>query len=204
MAFLKKLGSTASDLVAGLLGGGKAPKLGTTQTQAEAKAAAEERQREELGSYLEITQHKGRKIQQDATGRHYGNVNPIGRGEAPDLESFLYGETYSRFASSNVEAIAYDITQQQLYVRFQGGRWYRYDAVTKQEAGLFWAGYSKGTMVWDILRIRGTKDGHRKSYTRDAAPPDYLPLSRNYPLETYGQGGAAQDVLRGVSQNPIT
>lgn len=198
MGFLGKISSS-------LFGGAaarKAPKLGTSGDAADQKAAqqaAEDRRREEMGDYLETTQHKGRAIIQEKRGTSYGNVNPMGRGEAPELEAFMYGERFDRFASSNVEAIQYDITTSQLYVRYQGGRWYRYDGVTKTEAQQFWAGYSKGTMVWDILRVRGTKDGHRKSFTRDAAPPDYLPLQRTLPLEAFG----SQDVLREVARRPV-
>lgn len=152
----------------------------------------EDREKEEMGHFLEISQQRGRNIVQEHRGKFYQNVKPMGRGEAPDMESFMYGEPYSRFASSNVAVIQFDVTANQLYVQFLNGRWYRYSQVSKQEAQAMWATASKGVWVWDHLRGRGSATSSKKPFTRDAVPPSYLPLDRRFPLASYGSA----DVIR--------
>ena len=162
----------------------------------ELRKEKEEREKEDQAAFLEISQQRGRRIVEEHRGRSYRNHKPMGRGEAPDMQSFLFGETYSRFSSSNVQAIAYDITRNVLHVQYQNGRWYAYGNFSKQEAQTAWAAPSKGVYLWDAVRIRGTKHGHKKPVTKDSPPPSYLPLDRRYPLESYG----SSDVLRRRAQ----
>jgi hypothetical protein len=69
------------------------------------------------------------------------------------------------FTSSNVMWIQFDLSNSSLYVTFKkNGCTYRYWPVSVREAKIFFDGASKGKMVWDILRKRGTKLGHQKNY----------------------------------------
>lgn len=68
------------------------------------------------------------------------------------------------FSSSNVRWVQYDIKAQSLFIRFWNGNLYRYWTMTEREAASMYNSASKGTWVWDNLRVRGTKLGHRKNY----------------------------------------
>lgn len=101
-------------------------------------------------------------------------------GESPYVDDFLDGFILSRFASSNVWALQYDRTKDNLYVQFMGGtgkkkkgpgKWYVYSNVSLQEAKVFFNAASKGISVWKYLR-RG-----KKNFTPVSGPPSYLPLS---------------------------
>lgn len=201
MALFPKSGGRISGLVSSILGtstggSGKALRIGSTKSAAQIKAELEQRQadvREELESFRENAQVRGRLAWEQHRGKSYPNVKPMGRGDAPDEEAFMYGESYARFASSNVMELVYDITKDQLYVRFKNNRWYRYDGVTKTEAQRFYHAYSKGVEIWSVLRVRGKGNAKKtqKRFTRDAAPPSYLPLDRTVPLMSFG----SRDIL---------
>ena len=51
-------------------------------------------------------------------------------------------------------------------VEFIGGGKYLYSNISREEALSFATAQSKGSWVWDFLRIRRTKHGHRKPYVR--------------------------------------
>lgn len=94
-------------------------------------------------------------------------------------ERFLAGKlrlTYGTdFHSTNpskpaVSALWYEPKAQELYVTFfdagKTGPTYKYFGVSESEARDMYRAQSKGEAVWDILRTRGTRRGHKKSYAR--------------------------------------
>jgi len=85
---------------------------------------------------------------------------------ADEVKGFVYGGDLLFVHSTNVVAAQYDHQNQKMMVQFKGGKVYLYSSVTEQEAYAFATAQSKGGWVWSYLRIRGTKNGHRKPYTR--------------------------------------
>lgn len=68
--------------------------------------------------------------------------------------------------SSNVSMLQYYPETQQLQVEFLNGSAYLYSDIDVNLAIEFATATSKGGKVWDSLRIRGTKRGHKKPYKR--------------------------------------
>jgi hypothetical protein len=84
-----------------------------------------------------------------------------------EVEGFVYAGEPLVVASSNVGPLAqYTIDTQQLMLEFLDGSAYLYDDVTPDEAFDFAAAPSKGEWVWNHLRIRGTKNDHRKPFRK--------------------------------------
>jgi hypothetical protein len=91
------------------------------------------------------------------------------------VDAFVYMNQYVPVHSSNVAAAQYDINKTTMTVWFHGkvNRFgegkiskYKYFAVTEQEAKDFMYYLSKGSFIWSVFRVRGTKYGHRKAYRR--------------------------------------
>jgi hypothetical protein len=105
--------------------------------------------------------------QQDESKQRQLENNPAYR--------FLYkGDVVTGFSSSNVKAFWYDIEKHLLYIQFKDQSTYEYGArlrgvTTEFALSLFYA-KSKGTWVWDNLRIRGTKLGHKVDYALVIGP----------------------------------
>lgn len=68
--------------------------------------------------------------------------------------------------SSNVVMAQYFHADRKLLIEFKTGKAYLYSEVSEHEAIEFAKSPSKGVWCWDYLRIRGTKNGHRKPYVR--------------------------------------
>jgi hypothetical protein len=94
-----------------------------------------------------------------------------------DVQEFLEGKRDILVDSTNVYSIGYRPETEQLHVGFQSktpdgkpsgqlGSMYEYDQISPEEAKSFLQVNSKGGWVWDELRIRGTKTGHKKAYRR--------------------------------------
>ena len=83
-----------------------------------------------------------------------------------EVEDFVYGGVAFKVHSSNVSQLQYDHEQNILTVAFKNGAVYAYSMVTPAEAARFIQATSKGSTVWDILRVRGTRDGTQKPYVR--------------------------------------
>lgn len=90
-----------------------------------------------------------------------------------DLDSpenrFLQGEVTYTPQSSNVAWIQYESgpegsTTGILYIGYQDGSVYRYFDLTPDDALSLYAASSKGTWVWDNLRLRGTVFGFKVMY----------------------------------------
>jgi hypothetical protein len=98
-------------------------------------------------------------------------VPPYPEGKMPvmtEIEGFIYEGDILPVYSSNVGSARYDHDNETLYVVFHGGRGehrrYKYWPISEDEAHAFGIAFSKGGWVWDHLRIRGTKYGHKKNY----------------------------------------
>jgi hypothetical protein len=84
--------------------------------------------------------------------------------------------------SSNVYSYSYDIDTSTLYVRFQShmvygtaGSLYSYSNVPPELFLKMYSAPSKGTFIWDNIRIRGTVTGHRYDYSLVAVRQNYVP-----------------------------
>jgi hypothetical protein len=86
-------------------------------------------------------------------------------------ERFIYeGEWTSNFTSSNVSAYHYDLRGEYdnapntLVIEFHDGSFYSYHPVPESLARSLYNAGSKGTWVWDNLRVRGTVFGFQIPY----------------------------------------
>lgn len=82
----------------------------------------------------------------------------------PEYRFVQLGEAVDTPQSSNVRRIQYSIQKAELYVTFKDQSVYVYFNIFVQEARSLYQSGSKGGWVWDNLRVRGTKLGHRKDY----------------------------------------
>lgn len=83
-----------------------------------------------------------------------------------EVLNFVRKQIFLPVNSTNVRGATYFQESNQMLVEFKGGSAYVYSNVSEQEAINFAQAASKGAWVWDNLRIRGTKYGHRKPYRR--------------------------------------
>lgn len=106
----------------------------------------------------------------------------------PVTHPIVTGDNVSDFQSSNVHSFSYDYDKSRLYVRFKApkgknrgkGSLYAYEHFPP---GLFLkmlSAPSKGTFIWDTIRIRGTVSGHRFDYRLVAVTGGYVPRKATY------------------------
>ncbi len=114
----------------------------------------------------------------------------------PVSHPIVTGEMVRTPESTNVYAYGYDIETRYLYVRFRapeqssggkrrGGRdqgranragpLYQYAHVPPELFLRFLQAPSKGTWIWDNIRVRGTLSGHQFDYTLVGITGDYVP-----------------------------
>jgi hypothetical protein len=105
----------------------------------------------------------------------------------PATHPMVTGEMVKTPASSNVYGFAYDLPNRLLYVRFKApapsgearpnapGPLYQYRHVPPNIFESLLAAGSKGTWVWDHLRIRGTVSGHQYDYSLVGITGGYVP-----------------------------
>ncbi len=139
--------------------------------------------------YLESLGYEVSSPEEQQEARRRAELSLPGPSEQPQHVDLPFGTTTRRFlashpivtgemvratGSSNVWAFGYIFNEGALYVRFADkdedgrpigpGPLYRYSGVTPDQfMNLLNAG-SKGTWIWDYLRIRGTMAGHQKDY----------------------------------------
>lgn len=103
-------------------------------------------------------------------------ATPISNETETILASFLNGQPVT-VVSSNVSIISYDNENNILYIQFKNGNTYAYYDINTEEAKEFYLAPSKGTQVWDTLRVRGTIFGYKKEYALvdgiSSKPPVY-------------------------------
>lgn len=130
---------------------------------------------------LGISRHPGAfrpELEEGYTGRldkipmaGASGLLPLVHGEPlgeSDVERFVNGEEAIMADSTNVYSLFYRPDYQSLQIEFLNNSIYLYSNVTEAEAEDVALAMSKGMWIWDELRIRGTKYGHRKSYMRIA------------------------------------
>lgn len=90
----------------------------------------------------------------------------IDRGKLPTpddrFRQFLYGNNWTSFTSTYLKAARYDWNTSTLQVLYPDGTVWSYRNVTPGEARDFYEAPSKGTWMWDNVRVRGTKSQHQK------------------------------------------
>jgi KTSC domain len=82
----------------------------------------------------------------------------------------------SGITSTNVDTIAYDPNNKELYVRFKGGSIYKYNGVPEVVALTFKSAPSKGKFVWGVLR-NGQVRGGKYSYSKVDNFPSWVTKS---------------------------
>lgn len=83
-----------------------------------------------------------------------------------EVEGFVNGMQPLFVNSSNVAMAQFYPEENKMQVEYHGGGAYMYSNVSAGEALAFAQALSKGSFIWDHFRIRGTRDGHRKPFTR--------------------------------------
>jgi len=98
-------------------------------------------------------------------------LNPSREGvySPTEVDDFVYGGHLTFVNSTNVAAVQYNLATHEMAVTFLSGGEYVYSSVSEQEAISFMQAQSKGVWVWDHLRIRGSKTGHRKPFRKTSA-----------------------------------
>lgn len=117
------------------------------------------------------------------TPRRVVDLNIDGANRRFPVTHPIITKAYVMANSSNVHSFSYDIDRFKLFIRFhasgkQGrgkGTLYAYNAVPPKMFLSLMEAPSKGTWVWDNLRIRGTVSGHQKDYELVAFTGGYLP-----------------------------
>lgn len=135
----------------------KAPKVKTSQ----------ERLREQFTVLKVSTGHRGRAYE----SLEFPNLSAENVAKWKELgdvhgTAFVYEAEPFFVHSSNVNMFQYFLSSKILLVEFKKGSTYKYDNVTENEAVSFFVAQSKGAAVWSILRVRGSKTGHKKPYVR--------------------------------------
>lgn len=108
---------------------------------------------------------KGKPYGPGTHGIPLGQHGPGQEFSEDDVEAFMNRGFILYCSSSNVSWMQYDREGRELTVKFHTTPIpYVYDNVNPTEALYFVRAVSKGSAVWDILRVRGSKTAHRKNY----------------------------------------
>lgn len=137
----------------------------------------------------------GARVKTMPTGRQSNKVQVIIPGVGPKSfprnHPIITGDMVPTPESSNVFSFGYDIDSFFLYIRFRQapegekgshgtkpflpGPIYSYRNVPVQLFLKMLSAPSKGTFIWDKIRIRGTVSGHRFDYALAGVQGDYVP-----------------------------
>lgn len=179
MPLFRKIGSSIASAARGLFG-----KRGTSgsasaterrleklkqqegQLQSQATSARDKRERENKTAAQETIDRRLAQIkeQREKLERDRKKQDEDTRKNDPEYRFVYLGEGVDTPQSSNVAHIQYRIQDDLLVIRFKDGSTYGYEPIFPQEAASLFKSASKGTWVWDNLRIRKTKLGHKKHY----------------------------------------
>jgi hypothetical protein len=101
--------------------------------------------------------------------RRKPNVPPAVRGSkggakisGDELQDFLDNEQLLFVTSSNVAAAQYFGETRELMVEYLDGAAWIYGDISLAEAEAFARAPSKGTWIWDVVKVRGTVHDHKK------------------------------------------
>ncbi len=101
-----------------------------------------------------------------APDRSAGNVANWEQLTGHEVENFAYSQVKLRLHSSNAAWAQYNHHDKELDVGFNNGGVYRYSNVDVREAIAFIKAASKGSWLWDNIRVRGSRTGHKKPYRK--------------------------------------
>jgi hypothetical protein len=120
--------------------------------------------------------HRGMAFGRVGTGKE--DVSPENRARWEKLRDseagdFTYNGAILYVHSSNVQSAQYDIESQTLLVAYlpkknSAGAIWQYDPISEDEAIAFANAHSKGSFLWDVVRVRGTRHGHKVNARRVA------------------------------------
>lgn len=82
-----------------------------------------------------------------------------------DALGFLAGEPLF-VHSTNVAMAQYYPEEEKMLVEFKSGGSYLYWPVSEEEAIQFLHQGSKGSFIWSVFRVRGSKTAHKKNYKK--------------------------------------
>ena len=82
-----------------------------------------------------------------------------------DAIGFLEGEILF-VHSTNVAAAQFFPLENKMMVEFKNGSAYLYSPVSEEEAIEFLHSGSKGSYIWRVFRVRGSKTAHKKNYVK--------------------------------------
>src|SRR5678815_1557463 len=88
----------------------------------------------------------------------------------PEVRFIVQGEWLETPQSSYMAACFYNLIEQTLHVIHHDHSMYGYRSVTPEMARSLYRAGSKGTWMWDNIRIRGTVYGHRVPYWLEMQP----------------------------------
>ena len=84
----------------------------------------------------------------------------------PEAEGFILNQEPLVVNSSNVAMGQYFIEDRKLMIEYLDGSAYMYENISPEEASLFVTMQSKGSFIWDVLWVRGSKTAHRKPFVK--------------------------------------
>lgn len=108
----------------------------------------------------------GRRPRKDATVSPLEFAEPTGG----PTDRLLAGAWVDVYIHGKQGRIAFDQDNGKLYIKYPGGKMYVYDGVSQYEATSLLAASSRGTWVWDNLRVRGTIGGAQKPFALISDP----------------------------------
>lgn len=130
----------------------KAPKAPKVRIRGHRGVAMGSRQKPDLEAYRARLQQEHEKISEDET------------------EDFLAGGNLVFVHSSNVVAFQWFPEDGKMMVEYGGhgkrSSAYLYSNVTQQEAQELITAQSKGSAIWDLFRVRGSRTAHKKPYSK--------------------------------------
>ena len=130
----------------------------------------------------------------------------------PANHPMITGDMVSTPQSSNVYQFGYDLDSWYLYVRFKApgapgeerpnapGPMYQYSNVPPRVFLAMLTAKSKGTFIWDRIRIRGTFSGHQYDYSLVGVTGGYVP--RKATLTRHGEEFIPRE-MRGLETGQV-
>ena len=82
------------------------------------------------------------------------------------VEDFVFNEQILYVNSTNVANLTYYHKEKQMLVQYLSGGRYLYSNVSEQEALQVAQAQSKGAVIWDLFRVRGSKTAHKKPFKK--------------------------------------
>lgn len=117
-----------------------------------------------LAAKIDQLEKRAFKLRNPQEFKKHGGVEKWRTLGSDVVEAFIYEQEPLFVHSSNVGMVQFFEPDNKLLVEFLGGGTYIYSNISVQEAIQFAQAQSKGGWIWDNLRIRGSKKGHKKPF----------------------------------------